>query len=382
MSRPGAASKQSSQESWRGTAITIPQVLSRLNQLRMQAARADVRDGRHVHPRNSVLDLVVVASDNDEAEQAAAIMAELATYHPCRAIIVQDEPEGARSSIDATVTSRSHELMSGAVCQYEEVFLRVRGPVAEQIPSLVEAMLAPDVNTYLWWTGSPPLAAERFRQSLQVADVVVVDSARFADHGALLVALAEQAAERRAPVFADFNWARLHGWREVLAQFFNPRDRRSFLSTISEVVIERGGGVGNRSAVTLLAAWLATSLSWELLAAADRQTIRLRSTHGEPLEIRFSSGPDRFAAREEVVGVEIRTAGGDCLVHARFDPRSEVNLVLGGELWGRPLTRRVIPQESPTAGALLSHLLMDARGDSVYPRVLQTAAAMSSMVTP
>ena len=378
----GAAARRSSQESWRGTGISIPQVLSRLNQLRMQAAHAEVRDGRHVHPRNSVLDLGVVASDNAEAEQAAAIMAELATHHPCRAIIVQDEPEGARSSIDATVTSRSHELMSGAVCQYEEVFLRVRGPVAEQIPSLVEAMLAPDVNTYVWWTGSPPLTAERFRQSLQVADVVVVDSARFAEQGNLLVALAAQASGRRAPVFADFNWARLHGWREVLAQFFNPRDRRSFLSTISEVKIEHGGGEDNRSAVTLLAAWLATALSWQLLPATDRRTIRLRSAHGEPVTVTFSSAPNRAAAGGEVVGVEIRTAGGDCHVHARFDDRAQANLALGGELWGRPLTRRVIPQETPTPGALLSHLLMDARGDSVYPKVLQTAAAMSPIVTP
>lgn len=378
MSRRAAASQQS----WRGSGITIPEVLGQLNQLRMKAAHSDVRDGRHIHPRNSVLDLVVVASDNSEAEQAAGIMAELATHHPCRAIIVQDEPEGARNSIDATVTSRSHELMSGAVCQYEEVFLRVRGPVAEQISSLVEAMLAPDVDTYVWWTGSPPLAAERFRRSLVVANVVVVDSARFETQGRLLPELAAQAAGRHAPVFADFNWARLHGWREVLAQFFNPRDRRSFLSTIRDVEIEYGPGAGgNRAAVTLLAAWLAASLSWQVLRSPEPDTIRFQSSHGEPVAIRFTAGPAGVGNGGELIGVEIRTAAGDCQVHARFDRHTPPNLVLGGELWGRPLTRRVIPQESPTPGALLSHLLMDARGDSVYPRVLQTAAAISRAAT-
>ncbi|MDQ6692210.1 MAG: glucose-6-phosphate dehydrogenase assembly protein OpcA [Candidatus Dormibacteraeota bacterium] len=356
----------------------MPAVVQQLNQLRAQAAHAEVSEGRHIHPRNSVLDLVVVASSNEDAERAAAVAAELAAHHPCRAIILQDEPAGPRNRIDATVTSRSHELLSGNICQYEEVFLRVRGPVANHIPSLVEPMLAPDVDTYLWWTGSPPLSADRFRQSLTIGNVVIVDSNAFSRPRSLFLELAAQASSRDAPVFADFNWARVHGWREVLAQFFNPRDRRSFLTGIRRVEIEYvGEGRGNRSAANLLGAWLAARLGWDVQAASgDRGTVRFRSSRGGSVDVEQRPVRQPRLEEGEIVSVEIvaSTKGADCTLRARRDPKNPAQLVLAGELWGRPLAPRVIPQESPSEAALLSHLLMDSRGDAVYPRVLELAA--------
>src|SRR5207248_8066153 len=136
-------------------------------------------DQEHIHPRNSVLDVIVISADAAEAERAAAVVEELAIHHPCRAVVVLDEPGTGESRIDATVTSLTHPLVAGSACQYEQVFLRVRGQAAEHIPSLVDSLLIPDVVTFVWWAGSPPLGKPRFNSILDSADVVLVDSARF-----------------------------------------------------------------------------------------------------------------------------------------------------------------------------------------------------------
>src|SRR5438105_5547142 len=165
---------------WRGTGVSIAGGAQQLNRLRIAAAREQIRDSEHVHTRNSVLDVIVIASGDAEAQRAARVIEELAAHHPCRAVVVLDEPGEAEGGIDATVTSVTHSLVSGAACQYEQVFLRARGPAGEHIPSLVDALLLPDVVTFAWWTGSPPVGEKRFSATLQAADVLLLDSARFA----------------------------------------------------------------------------------------------------------------------------------------------------------------------------------------------------------
>ena len=251
-----------------------------------------------------MLDLVLVASDPAEAERAATAVEVLAFRHPCRAIVVLDQPGGTAGRIDATVTSLAHPVMDGIVCQYEQVFLRVRGPAAAHLPSLIDSLLIPDVVTYLWWTGSPPLGEQRLVESLAAADVVLVDSARFERPVDAFVELAALAATNGATVFGDFHWARLEPWREGLAQFFNPADRRGFLRGIGAVGIDYvAEGRGNRSAAVLLAGWLGSTLGWTLKRAVAGKggimVAHLVSPAQHPVEIAMRPVElDGFAAGE------------------------------------------------------------------------------------
>jgi glucose-6-phosphate dehydrogenase assembly protein OpcA len=266
----------SAEQTWRGTDVSLSEVLRQLNQLRVTAARREIADREHIHPRNSVLDVIVISSELEEAERAATVVEELAARHPCRAVVVLDEPGTGKSRIDASVTSLSHPLVAGAVCQYEQVFLRVRGPAANHIPSLVDSLLIPDVVTYVWWTGDPPLGAARFRSVLEAADVLLIDSARFSRPYESLAQLAGVVAEAGNTVFGDFHWARLQPWREVLAQFFNPPSRRPFLRGVGALGIDYVAlGRGNRSAAALFAGWLGSTLGWRLRRPAAAAWWRL-----------------------------------------------------------------------------------------------------------
>ena len=128
------------------------------------------------------------------------------------------------------------------------VNLHVKGAAATHLAGLVDPLLVSGVPTYIWWLGTPPFGSKELRDTLQIADALVVDSARFARPYHSFLGFADTIAHSHHKLgFSDFQWARLDPWRESIAQFFAPVNRRAFLSGINEIGIDyRGVGRGNR----------------------------------------------------------------------------------------------------------------------------------------
>ncbi|MDQ6919615.1 MAG: glucose-6-phosphate dehydrogenase assembly protein OpcA [Candidatus Dormibacteraeota bacterium] len=356
---------------WRGTDVGVSDVLEQLKVLRARAA------GR---PRSSVLDVIIVATDAGEAKAAATAVEKLSSHHPCRALVVLDEPGPGSSRMDVTITERGDRGEDGANPVHEEVFLRVRGPAADHLPGLVESLLVPDVVTFVWWTGSPPLRGAGFHSSLEVADVLLLDSARFARPYESFAALAEVAGASTT-VFGDFHWTRLAPWREVLAQFFNPIDRRGFLRGIGALGVDYNAvGRGNRSAAVLLAGWLGSALGWRLkrvrAGTGGVRAANFFSPERHPVELALRPVEMAGFAAGEITGIRIDAVseGQTCLVHAFRDEADNGHVIVEGELRGRPFPRTVLPMPARTDEAVLSRLLIDARSDRAYPRALQLGA--------
>jgi glucose-6-phosphate dehydrogenase assembly protein OpcA len=360
------------QPPWQGADVSVEEVVQQLRSL-----RAGVDAG----PRSSVLDLIIVASDRADAELAAAAMEKLAIHHPCRSLVVIDEPGAGASRIDATIIELGEGTAGGAGTVHEQVFLRVHGPAADHIPSLVDSLLVPDVATYIWWTGSPPVGAARFLSALEAADVLLLDSARFERPFESFAALAKVAADWPAMAFGDFHWMRLQPWREVLAQFFNPGDRRAFLGGIDAVGVDYiAEGRGNRSAAVLLAGWLGSALGWRLKSAAAGRggvvAANFLSPHDHPVELALRPVVMEGFAAGEITGVRIDAVaqGQSCQVNALRDEADNGHVIVEGELRGRPFPRLVLPMPARADDVVLSRLLADARADRAYPRALQLGA--------
>src|SRR4051812_24833995 len=83
---------------WKEDDATVGQLLSALNEMRAHARAAT---------RVSVVNLVVVVADDDAAQHALAVLAELGARQPARTIVFIIEPGAAsqprRISVDATL---------------------------------------------------------------------------------------------------------------------------------------------------------------------------------------------------------------------------------------------------------------------------------------
>jgi glucose-6-phosphate dehydrogenase assembly protein OpcA len=361
---------------WQGDSINLSEVVSQIDKLQVEISRLEAAEDEHITSRSKVLELVVVASDEREAERVAAIVSDLADRHPCRAVIVLDQP-GGEDRIDAAVTVAASTQISCDMCQYEEVFLRVRGRAAEHIPSLVESLAVADVPAFLWWTGSPPIASDRFREALSVADAALVDSAAFIEPARTFVELVNVRRKMRGEMlFSDFAWGRVHPWRELLAQFFNPADRRLRLSGIREVQIEHAGS--NSVAASLLAGWLAAVLRWRLeKVSGGRGGVSLtysRSGRSIEVELRRAAAEDLSEGEIAALTMAASSDGRSCRLVAKRHSKDKSQVESTGTIDDRPLASRVVPMERADESTLLSHLLVTCRSDDLFARASDEAA--------
>lgn len=372
------------EEHWRQEGVTIAEVVAQLARLHSVVARSEAGDQEHPHPRSCVMNLVIVAEDGAGARFAAAAAAELSQRHPLRSVTLLARSGQAAARIDAELTTTTSEALFGRHVQCENITLSVTGSGGRHVRSLVEPLLAPDVGTYLWWMGSPPFSSEGFLDALAVTDVLVVDSARFERPFLALLELAQVAGavgERLG--LADLHWSRLRGWRELLAQFFSPDDRRPFLHGINGVGVDYvGEGRGNRVAAALLAGWLASSLGWTLKRATAGSggvvVAYFEAERKHPVELAFRSVPRQGLAEGEVAAVRVQSVarGRTCALGIEREPEEPGRVAVHVEIGEHHGLDQVVAM--PVAGEpdLLIELLSGARYDAVYLRALAAAGQL------
>ena len=239
---------------WEGDGVTISEVTGALVRLR--------RGQPETATRTSSVTLVVVGVDEDEATAATNAMHRLGARHPGRTLVLVPDPDAERG-IDARVALHHTEAEGHAVWS-EDIRLRVRGPAARHLDSLIEPLTLPDLPLCVWFVASAPALHDPL---VAVADAVLVDLRQIpgaaGDPAPALISLTRLAAERS---LVDLSWVRLMPWRELLAGMFDPAPYRPFLDGVHAV--EVCGLPGPRH---LLGGWIASQLRLPSFAVQLRQ---------------------------------------------------------------------------------------------------------------
>jgi glucose-6-phosphate dehydrogenase assembly protein OpcA len=306
---------------WRGADVTIGEVLDALDAIRKKFSFEEAGDAELPHPRNWVMTLIAVASDDQEERRAQRVCRVIGAQHPAQVIVIRDNAELRGGHIEASISTDIMRPESACAVECELVTLRVRGGAAEHLDALIDPLLVSGVPTYLWWVGTPPFGTHELDGALKVCDALVVDSARFDApyHSFLGLSRLATSGHHKLGV-ADFQWSRLGPWRETIAQFFSPPGRRPFLAGISGVGIDYvGEGRGNRIAPALLTGWLSFALGWkQQRAAAGGGGVVAAHFVGEgwrPIDVNFRSVLKAHLASGEVSTVRISGASGGETFH-------------------------------------------------------------------
>ncbi|MDQ3680536.1 MAG: glucose-6-phosphate dehydrogenase assembly protein OpcA [Actinomycetota bacterium] len=226
---------------WQGQDVRVSQVLEAL---------AGLRHGeRRTATRTSVVNLVMVAEDENDAERACSAMQRLETGHPGRTVVLVRDEAAPEPGLDAEV--RLHGAGGHGVWS-EEVRLLVRGELGSHLYSLVEPLTLPDVPVAVWFLALLPHPSDPV---LAAADTVIVDTRDAADDrdADALLRLTALADDHQV---MDLSWIRLQPWRELLGNLFEIGPFRPFLGGVRAVAIE--GKPGPRH---LMAGWLSSRLA-------------------------------------------------------------------------------------------------------------------------
>jgi glucose-6-phosphate dehydrogenase assembly protein OpcA len=333
----------------------------------------------------SALTLLVYVDCEKSAQEVSNMLAEVTQQNPCRAVVMVMDPKGSPPVLMASVSAHCHMPAEGErqICS-EQITLNAQGETGPELASVVLPLTLSGLPIYLWWRAEDFALATYFDQIVRVTQHVIVDSARFAETGADLRALAAWLEKHSGRIrLSDLNWARTTPWREVVAQCFDSPDRRPYLERIRELRIEFETDSARfstqRAQSLLLAAWLATRLGWEFQRA---------ETRGEnmPRALYFQSGAGEVKVERVLRKVEGGGAGV-CFSFvieadgARFSfsrgPDGKVVQTLA-EVPGLPPIGRTVRIEARDEVELLNNELLLVGRDHVYEEALALVARMTA----
>jgi glucose-6-phosphate dehydrogenase assembly protein OpcA len=198
--------------------------------------------------------VLVYARDHDEADQASAVLTDIAGSYPARTIISDAEETEPGHELDADVSMLCNITELGRRLCGEEVRLHAHGQSVTSLGTILP-VLEPDLPVYLWTPGEINPDDPVYGQLLDIAEHWIVDSGRFSDLDTGLDMLTNLAIERDPFVVVhDLAWAGILPWREALARLFDPTPAREYLSGIRSVEITCSKGLPVEA--RLIGAWL------------------------------------------------------------------------------------------------------------------------------
>ena len=199
--------------------------------------------------------LVVAVSSDEELRRARVLVEALVAQVPSRTVVLDHRPGAPGPELEAFVTANCRLNPGGGkmVCT-EEITIQARGRGGELLPSLLRALLVPDINSAVMWADLPH-ATGVLDDLLGGVERVVLDSTRASE-----LALVERLGPKITARVADLNWLRGSPLRRVVAGAFDGPAEAPMLFRLRRVKVECGPEA--LAAAKLLVGWLASRLSW------------------------------------------------------------------------------------------------------------------------
>ena len=149
-------------------------------QIERELARLRMNEDGSLGARASVLNLIVVASE-ESASEVTRVVCELSGDYPCRAILMISDPDEAEANLEIGLSafcSVRHGMPGGTgnqVCA-EQITVHVEGPPAGHLESLAGPLLIPDLPVFLWYPDGDVPGSPQCDGMVALADRLILDS--------------------------------------------------------------------------------------------------------------------------------------------------------------------------------------------------------------
>ena len=161
---------------------------------------------------------------------------------------------------------------------FEQATILASGSAVRSIANIIQPLLKPDLPVYLWWLGDPPGRDDpTFVGLVDISSRMIVDSTSFFNPEQDISTLSALFDTVPECALSDLNWGRITPWRQLISQFFDVPENRSYLAGVTSIEIEHAvaplatqmrtelGDVSpNPARALLLAGWLKERLGWSL----------------------------------------------------------------------------------------------------------------------
>lgn len=212
----------------------------------------------------ALFNLLIYTEETRRTQYCSELVARVTDKFPCRIFFIQKE-KGQTDSFDCAVSLSKADGPDAITC--DRITLRVSGKGIEKVPFVIVPHLIPDLPTFLLWGEDPCHENELLTTLGKISTSMIFDS-ECADSLPQFCRTMLQYLKRKSEL-VDLNWARLGGWREIIAKTFDSKEKIDSLAStkliqISYAVSPTNGLVLHpESQAIYMQAWIASTLGWK-----------------------------------------------------------------------------------------------------------------------
>lgn len=349
---------------------------------------AETRFGGGELMRANTLNLIAVADHEDIARMITSTVSQLSDFLPSRTIIFVTAPDAPRSSTwHVEVRLNEGETKGGPPIHFETITITVDPKMSGYLASLVSPLLISELPTFLWWPTGDFVGNPLFNDIVAIVDRLIVDSARLGNDARAVAQMRTLLDDEDDPRLGDFTWIRLEPWRQLIAQFFDPKEVQNCLDHLSQVSIayaehRRDAGSGFAAAL-LIVGWLASRLDWQVIEPLEPRkaggwTVPLiaRGPDGKSRDIQVRFTPDPSPdAQFSVRSVELIAIGEQDGVF-RIMRTDKDDMITSSETSFAPYMSRMVYSRRKSTVEMLGDELQNFGADPVFENAIRVATRL------
>ncbi|MDX8431625.1 MAG: glucose-6-phosphate dehydrogenase assembly protein OpcA [Candidatus Algichlamydia australiensis] len=263
--------------------------------------------------RACLFNLIIVSEKNRREEYIKDVAKKVIEKFPSRIIFVEFDPEDQTEKLQTSVSVlTANEGECSIVCDL--IRIEVSRSRKERIPFLILPHILPDLPVYLV-RGDDPTKEDPICLELEhISSRIIFDSETSENLPFFAKTLLSHHEEFDADV-ADLNWARLEGWRNLLAATFHTQEKLEMLKRSNSIHIhyncyETDCFSHNKTQGVYLQAWLAHQLEWKFVKVAkeDKKAAFTYENGQGPIQIYLHPTTIKELPPGRIINIEVTTA--------------------------------------------------------------------------
>ncbi len=269
--------------------------------------------------RASLFNLVVFNRISDRTDYFRNIVDAIVKKFPCRTLFISEDPSAETPYLKTAISVTMPQFEENIKFACDQIDIGASSSELHRAEFLLLPHLIPDLPVYLLWGADPGEPHPLFLPLSSLATRIIYDS----ESANNLLRFAENLLkpQSRPQGFADLNWARMEGWRDLIASSFNDLEHQAMLKNISFVKIVYNAKETEffchlKVQAMYLLAWLASRLEWKLETSA-RQTPTALFFQFASLDARIVAEKQEDLGAGSLLSVELHTKDGHLFSAAR-----------------------------------------------------------------
>ncbi len=224
-----------------------------------------------------LFNLVLFSQDSRRTNYFRELIRSTIEKFPCRILFIEGDEVNSGDRLGIQVSNQTI-LRGDSLIACDQINVQASRNQYVRIPFLIIPHLIADLPLYLLWGQDPMSDHIILPKLLPLATRLIFDSECTQNLQTFSQRLLSKLPEMSHLELMDMNWARLSGWRDAIANVFEPAYRLEHLFEVERVVLRYQSKPteffkNTQTQALYLTAWLAAQLQWNFVNVSTKEKV-------------------------------------------------------------------------------------------------------------